>query len=142
MKRGIPRIDPLKDLGKSFYIAPTVVNGFVRGTNLQKRSQKINEKGFYEVKDKKIPATIHGIILGMDVEDRLNYDLIPNGTEAIFLYDLEDGRQVIKYLHCFKKFEDIHDIDSLKIVLKTFCNEFRVKEMRMELKDFFHDQHI
>lgn len=132
-------IDPFKDLEKCSFEYPSDINGYVRGHNYVKETKIKHKKGYYRYKNKVIPSTIHEIYLGIDREKELNHDLIPDGTQLIAMFNLEDGtgRQVIKYLHSFKKNEDMHNPDSLEIVLKAFCNEFRTKEVRLKTKDFF-----
>ncbi len=121
-------------LGK-FYIDPSENNGFLRGPNFQYKTQAYCNKCHFNG----LPATVCRIFLGVEDGERLNHDLVPDDTEAVFCYNLEDGteRQVIHYLHLFKKHEDAAHPDSLNLVLRPFSNSFRKKDERLGLKSFF-----
>lgn len=120
-----------------FYIDPSESNGFIRGINFQYGSQVQVKKCRFN----RAPATVYKFFIGIKEGEKLKPDLVPDGTEAIFYYvpKIKNKPEVVHYLHYFKEHEDAARPETLKIVLKPFCNRFVDKNERLNLGDFLED---
>jgi hypothetical protein len=75
----------------------------------------------------KTPAKLSRIIVGKDwVGTKL-----PEGTGAIEVYDLDDGRQIIEYYYIGPPYD--HRVEG--VGLQFFANEFRAKGNTLKIED-------
>jgi hypothetical protein len=133
-------INSLNELGKCVSLDVTPENGFlIEGTelfDLHNTVKKENTSTQYaygitfpigDPKDWNLKdGREQGILIGRNYKGSIK---LPVGTQRVILTELDDGRQIIKYEHM------AHDGE--RYFLKTFQNEFRSADNRIDYDDFF-----
>lgn len=126
-------VDPLEDLGEIYFVLPGENTDFTRGID---RGLYTRLKSRYTSSYNGIQADIIEIMIGQDYRGVK----LPEDTEAVRFYNLNDGRQVIEYLHWAplfvkREFEDIWDFKD-DFFLKPFTNEFRAVGNTFTIESF------
>jgi len=108
-------VNPFEGLGKTLYINLTKKEGFLPETKLAKKThlKYKNRQTVYGKFNKEV--WVSEITIGKDYKGKLK---LPEGTEAVKIWNFEDGQQVIEYLHRAVTRQDT-------IEPRVFKNEFR-----------------